>query len=59
MKHISILLLLIMCLAVSCEGLIEPKVYSILTDGNAFQSKDDAIAAVNAAYSRLKQPSGN
>jgi hypothetical protein len=45
--------------AVSCESLIEPKVYSILTDANAFQSKDDAIAAVNAAYSRLKQPSGS
>ncbi|MGV3599651.1 MAG: RagB/SusD family nutrient uptake outer membrane protein [Dyadobacter fermentans] len=59
MKYISILSLLVMCFAVSCEGLIEPKVYSILTDANAFQSKDDAIAAVNAAYSRLKQPSGS
>ncbi|GGH48537.1 hypothetical protein GCM10007423_49830 [Dyadobacter endophyticus] len=58
MKYISIISLLLLCLAVSCEGLIEPKVYSILTDANAFQSKDDAIAAVNAAYSRLKQPSG-
>lgn len=59
MKYISILSLLMLCFAVSCESLIEPKVYSILTDANAFQSKDDAIAAVNAAYSRLKQPSGS
>jgi hypothetical protein len=59
MKYISILSLLMLCLTVSCESLIEPKVYSILTDANAFQSKDDAIAAVNAAYSRLKQPSGS
>ncbi len=42
----------------SCEKLVEPKVYSTLTDGNAFITKSDAIAAVNAAYSRLKQPSG-
>ncbi|MBS1750627.1 MAG: RagB/SusD family nutrient uptake outer membrane protein [Bacteroidetes bacterium] len=42
----------------SCKKLIEPKVYSTLTDGNAFLTKSDAIAAVNAAYSRLKQPSG-
>jgi hypothetical protein len=59
MKYISILSLFMLCFAVSCESLIEPKVYSILTDANAFQSKDDAIAAVNAAYSRLKQPSGS
>lgn len=36
----------------------EPKVYSILTDVNAFQTKADAIAAVNGVYARLKQPSG-
>ena len=59
MKYISILSLMMLFVTVSCESLIEPKVYSILTDANAFQSKDDAIAAVNAAYSRLKQPSGS
>ena len=59
MKYISILSMMMLFVAVSCESLIEPKVYSILTDANAFQSKDDAIAAVNAAYSRLKQPSGS
>jgi starch-binding outer membrane protein, SusD/RagB family len=59
MKYISILSLVVLFVTVSCESLIEPKVYSILTDANAFQSKDDAIAAVNAAYSRLKQPSGS
>ena len=42
----------------SCKKLIEPKVYSSLTDVNAFLTKSDAIAAVNATYARLKQPSG-
>jgi hypothetical protein len=56
---LTVSLFLIMLVSVSCENLIDPKVYSILTDANAFQTKDDAIAAVNGAYSRLKQPSGS
>lgn len=42
----------------SCKKIAEPKVYSFLTDVNAFESKADAIAAVNGVYARLKQPSG-
>ncbi|KIC96489.1 RagB/SusD family nutrient uptake outer membrane protein [Flavihumibacter solisilvae] len=58
MKLINIILPAFLLTAVSCEKWVEPKVYSSLTDANAFQTKDDAIAAVNAIYSRLKQPSG-
>lgn len=43
---------------VSCEKWVEPKVYSLLTETNAFQTKEDAIAIVNGVYARLKQPSG-
>lgn len=42
----------------SCKKLVEPKVYSSLTDANAFLTLSDAKAAVNGVYSRLKQPSG-
>ncbi|MFT3950148.1 MAG: RagB/SusD family nutrient uptake outer membrane protein [Agriterribacter sp.] len=60
MKCVLKIFVLIITIAVlgSCKKLIEPKVYSTLTDGNAFITKSDAIAAVNATYSRLKQPSG-
>lgn len=40
----------------SCNKNLEPKVYSTLTNANAFQTKSDAIAAVNAVYARLKGP---
>lgn len=60
MKNIFLVLatILISASLSSCKKIIEPKVYSTLTDGNAFLTKSDAIAAVNAVYSRLKQPSG-
>ncbi len=60
MNRISkIILLGVMIIGpLSCKKLIEPKVYSSLTDVNAFLTKSDAIAAVNATYARLKQPSG-
>ena len=58
MKLIKIILPVCLLFAMSCKRLIEPKVSSSLTDANAFQSKDDAIAAVNAVYARLKNPSG-
>lgn len=35
---------------------LEPKIYSSLTSQNAFLTKSDAIAAVNAVYARLKGP---
>lgn len=53
---ISILLLPAIALQYSCNKSLEPKVYSSLTNTNAFQTKSDAIAAVNAVYARLKGP---
>ena len=57
MKKIKILfLLLLIIIQYSCNKSLDPKVYSSLTNANAFQSKSDAIAAVNAVYARLKGP---
>jgi len=53
---ISILLLPAIVMQYSCNKTLEPKVYSSLTNTNAFQTKSDAIAAVNAVYARLKGP---
>jgi hypothetical protein len=53
---ISILLLPAIVMQYSCNKSLEPKVYSSLTNTNAFQTKSDAIAAVNAVYARLKGP---
>jgi hypothetical protein len=53
---ISILLLPLVLLECSCNKSLEPKVYSTLTNTNAFQTRSDAIAAVNAVYARLKGP---
>jgi len=41
----------------ACNKSLDPKVYSSLTSTNAFVTKSDAIAAVNAVYARLKGPS--
>jgi hypothetical protein len=40
----------------SCNKTLDPKVYSSLTNANAFNTVSDAIAAVNAVYARLKGP---
>lgn len=40
----------------SCNKTLDPKVYSSLTSANAFVTKSDAIAGVNAVYARLKGP---
>lgn len=57
MKKYNILFLIILVLLqYSCNKTLEPKVYSSLTNVNAFQTKSDAIAAVNAVYARLKGP---
>ncbi len=57
MKKYNIIFLLIpVLLQYSCNKSLEPKVYSSLTNINAFQTKSDAIAAVNAVYARLKGP---
>jgi len=53
---ISLLLLPAILVQYSCNKNLEPKVYSTLTNTNAFQTKSDAIAAVNAVYARLKGP---
>jgi len=41
----------------ACNKSLDPQVYSSLTSSNAFVTKSDAIAAVNAVYARLKGPS--
>jgi len=58
MKNINKAVLLgLATLASSCITDLDPNVYSNLTSTNAFQTKADAIAAVNAVYGRLKAPS--
>jgi hypothetical protein len=58
MKKYSILFILIAAgLQISCNGDLDPTIYSSLTSANAFQSKADAVAAVNSVYARLKGPS--
>ena len=42
---------------VSCNKNLDPKVYSSLTNANAFKTESDAMAAVTAVYARLKGPS--
>ncbi len=57
MKKFKILFLLIpVLLQYSCNKTLDPQVYSSLTNANAFQTKSDAVAAVNAVYARLKGP---
>ncbi|GAO42151.1 RagB/SusD family nutrient uptake outer membrane protein [Flavihumibacter petaseus] len=58
MKILRIILPALVLSLSSCDKWVEPKVYSSLTEENAFETRDDAIAAVNAIYARLKQPSG-
>lgn len=53
---IAILLAPALITQYSCNKNLEPKVYSTLTNTNAFQTRSDAIAAVNAVYARLKGP---
>lgn len=58
MKIIVIILSGFLVFMLACTKMGDPKVYSILTNTNAFQTRSDAIAAVNGIYSRLKWPSG-
>lgn len=58
MKKYTILLLLLAAgLQYSCNEDLDPTVYSSLTNTNGYQTKSDAIAAVNSIYGRLKGPS--
>jgi hypothetical protein len=57
MKPYKILLLIIpILMQYACNKDLDPKVYSTLTNANAFQSKSDAVAVVNSVYARLKGP---
>jgi len=57
MKKYILLLIPVVMLQFSCNKNLDPKVYSSLTNVNAFRTEADAIAAVNAVYARLKGPS--
>jgi len=59
MKRYKIILAItaVVLLQFSCKKDLEPVVYSSLTSTNAFKTKSDAVAAVNAVYARLKGPS--
>jgi hypothetical protein len=58
MKKYTLLLLLLAAGAqFSCNQDLDPTVYSSLTNTNGYQTKSDAIAAVNSIYGRLKGPS--
>ncbi len=59
MKRYKIIIAIaaIVLLQYSCKKDLDPVVYSSLTSTNAFKTKSDAIAAVNAVYARLKGPS--
>jgi hypothetical protein len=57
-KYSFILIMAAAVVQFSCNKTsLEPKIYSSLTSQNAFLTKSDAIAAVNAVYARLKGPS--
>ncbi|PWA11624.1 RagB/SusD family nutrient uptake outer membrane protein [Flavobacterium laiguense] len=58
MKKYSILFLILTAgIQFSCNQDLDPKVYSSLTNTNGYQTKSDAMAAVNSVYARLKGPS--
>ena len=56
-KYTLLLILLTSGAQFSCNQDLEPIVYSSLTNTNGYQTKSDAIAAVNSVYGRLKGPS--
>lgn len=55
-KYKIIVFSLLVLVQYSCNKTLDPKVYSSLTSANAFVTKSDAIAGVNAVYARLKGP---
>ena len=56
-KYTLILLLVAAGMQFSCNQDLDPTVYSNLTNTNGYQTKSDAIAAINSIYGRLKGPS--
>lgn len=57
MKKYSIFIIIISWAISGCNKTLDTTIYSNLTTANAFKTKADAIAAVNAVYARLKGPS--
>jgi hypothetical protein len=55
-RYFSLIPVVIVVLLGACNKSLDPKVYSNLTNANAFVTKSDAVAAVNAVYARLKGP---
>lgn len=57
MKKYTILFLLLAAgTQFSCNSDLDPTVYSSLTNTNGYQTKSDAVAAINSIYARLKGP---
>src|ERR1700712_2211034 len=56
MKKYNFLLIAAAMIIASCNKSLDTTIYSNLTTANAFKTKADAIAAVNAVYARLKGP---
>lgn len=56
MKKSIILIIVISWAFAGCNKSLDTTIYSNLTTANAFKTKADAIAAVNAVYARLKGP---
>lgn len=55
-RYIIMMVAAAVFLQFGCNKNLDPKVYSSLTSANAFKTRSDAIAAVNAVYARLKGP---
>lgn len=55
-KYYILLMTLAVVIQFSCNKNLDTKISSSLTSSNAFKTKSDAIAAVNAVYARLKGP---
>jgi hypothetical protein len=55
-KYTILLLLLTVGTQFSCNNDLDPTVYSSLTNTNGYQTKSDAVAAINSIYGRLKGP---
>ncbi len=56
MKKYSFLFISVASIIAGCNKSLDTTIYSNLTTANAFKTKADAIAAVNAVYARLKGP---
>src|ERR1700750_3507055 len=56
MKKYSFLFIVVAGMVAGCNKSLDTTIYSNLTTANAFKTRADAIAAVNAVYARLKGP---